>query len=217
MKGPMHMRLDMPDSSGTGAGNTDTGNSARKFFDFKNRTHIIDLVEGTPQEKEALATLHKNFSIILRLYSSKNHVIDVDYLEELCTETNLLLVTTFPWATQPPCVHKLLAHSAQRIRMNDHKGLGYFTEEGIETLHKLVRRYKELLARKNNLFLNLFDVWRALMVRSDPFIRSKKSKLSCSVCKGEGHTKRSCPKRDELTKQGCLNEYDDLFNNMLID
>jgi len=93
---------------------------------------------------------------------------------------------------------------------------GRFTEEGIETLHKLVRRFRELLARKNNLFLNLFDVWRQLMVRSDPVIRSKKRKLTCSVCKGEGHTKRSCSKRDELTKQGCSDEYDDLFDSLVV-
>ena len=214
--GPMHLKLDMPDSSGTGAGNTDTGNTAREFFNFKNRQHFIDLFEGTETEKNAMATIHKNFSVILRLYSSKNTIIDVDDLEALCTETNLLLVTTFPWATQPPSIHKLLAHTAQRIRMNNNLGMGSFSEEGIETLHKIVRKFRELLARKNNLFLNLFDVWRALMVRSDPVIRSKKRKLICSVCKGEGHTKRSCPKRDELTKQGCANEYDDLFNNFVL-
>ena len=214
--GPMHLKLDMPDSSGTGAGNTDTGGTAREFFNFKNRQHFIDLFEGTVAEKEAMATLHKHFSVILRLYSSKNTLIDVDDLEALCTETNLLLVKTFPWATQPPSIHKLLAHTAQRIRMNDNLGMGSFSEEGIETLHKIIRRFRELLARKNNLFLNLFDVWRALMVRSDPVIRSKKRKLTCSVCKGEGHTKRSCPKRDELTKQSCANEYDDLFSSFVI-
>ena len=212
----MHLKLDMPDSSGTGAGNTDTGNTAREFFNFKNRQHFIDLFEGTETEKNAMATIHKNFSVILRLYSSKNTIIDVDDLEALCTETNLLLVTTFPWATQPPSIHKLLAHTAQRIRMNNNLGMGSFSEEGIETLHKIVRKFRELLARKNNLFLNLFDVWRALMVRSDPVIRNYKRKLTCSVCKGEGHTKRSCPKRNELTKQGCVNEYDDLFNSFVL-
>ena len=128
----------------------------------------------------------------------------------------LTTTKTFPWATQPPSVHKLLAHTADRMRMNENMGMGRFTEEGIETLHKLVRRFRELLARKNNLFLNLFDVWRQLMVRSDPVIRSKKRKLTCSVCKGEGHTKRSCSKRDELTKQGCSDEYDDLFDSLVV-
>ena len=214
--GPMHLKLDMPDSSGTGAGNTDTGNTAREFFKFKNRKHFIDLFEGTESEKKAMSTIHKNLSVILRAYSSKNVVFDVDDLQALCTATNLLLVKTFPWATQPPSVHKLLAHTADRMRMNENMGMGRFTEEGIETLHKLVRRFRELLARKNNLFLNLFDVWRQLMVRSDPVIRSKKRKLTCSVCKGEGHTKRSCSKRNELTKQGCSDEYDDLFDSLVV-
>ena len=214
--GPMHLKLDMPDSSGTGAGNTDTGNTAREFFHFKNRQNFVDLVEGTDAEKEAMATLHKNFSVILRLYSSKKILIDTDDLEKLCTDTNLLLVKTFPWATQPPSVHKLLAHTAQRIRMNGGYGMGDFSEEGLETIHKYVRRYRELLARKNNLFNNIYDTWRALMVRSDPVIRSRKRKITCSVCKSEGHTKRSCPKRDELTKQGCINEYDDLFSSFVI-
>ena len=215
--GPMHLKLDMPDSSGTGAGNTDTGNTARQFFHFKNRQNFVDLVEGTDAEKEAMATLHKNFSVILRLYSSKKTLIDTDDLEKLCTDTNLLLVKTFPWATQPPSVHKLLAHTAQRIRMNGGYGMGDFSEEGLETIHKYVRRYRELLARKNNLFNNIYDVWRALIVRSDPVIRSRKRKLTCKVCNSVGHTKRSCPRRDELTKQGCANEYDFLFSSFVIE
>ena len=95
-------------------------------------------------------------------------------------------------------------------------GMGSFSEEGLETIHKFVRRFRELLARKNNLFNNLFDVWRALIVRSDPVIRSRKRVLTCKVCKSVGHTKRSCPRRDELTKQGCANEYDDLFSSFVI-
>ena len=100
--------------------------------------------------------------------------------------------------------------------MNGGFGMGDFSEEALETLHKYIRRYRELLARKNNIFNNFHDVWKALMVRSDPKIRSWKRKLTCSVCKQEGHTKRSCKLREELTKQGCENEYDALFNSFLI-
>ena len=68
--GPLHMRLDVPDSSGHG-GTTDTAEMARNFFTQKNRTHFIDMIEGTVAEKEGFKKLHENVSIILRILVSK--------------------------------------------------------------------------------------------------------------------------------------------------
>lgn len=190
--GPLHLRLDCPDSYGYG-GSSDTGVMARSFFEQKNRAHVVNLVRGTQAEKEGLRKLHENFSVILRVLSSKFYTVDVAAYEELCIETYKLIVLTFPWASVPQSIHRFLAHSAERIRFNDSKGLGNCSEEGLESLHKYVRKFRSVLARKTSLSDNLSDVFSHLFIRSDPIIRSQKRLLECSVCSVIGHTKRSCP------------------------
>ena len=44
--GPLHLRLDQPDSHGHG-GNSDTGPMARAFFSQEKSTDVLDLVNGT--------------------------------------------------------------------------------------------------------------------------------------------------------------------------
>jgi hypothetical protein len=130
---------------------------ARRFFKEENVDKLLSLIIGTPEELEAFATLHKNIAVILRGYSSKEHLIDVDSYSQLCTETYLVLVESLPWATVPKSVHRVLAHTAEQIRMNGMYGMGDLSEEGLETLHKLVRRFRKMLARKTNLLDNLTD------------------------------------------------------------
>jgi hypothetical protein len=187
------MKLDCPDSHGS-EGNSNTAAMARRLFKEEIVDELISLINGTPEELEAFATLHKNIAIILRVYSSKEHLIDEDSYSQLCTDTYLVLVESFPWAwaTVPQSVHRVLAHTAERIRMNGMYGMGDLSEEGLETLHKLVRRFCKMLARKTNLLDNLTDVFAHLWIRSDPVIRSKKKTLECTHCSGFGHTKRSC-------------------------
>ncbi len=152
-------------------------------------------MKGTEKEKVCLKKLHENYSIILRVISSKAKEIDYDSFEEFCQETYLHQVDSFPWASLPQSLHRVLAHSAERIKLNDGFGLGSLSEEGLETTHKLVRRFRSLLARKTSLDDNLRDVFKHLWVRSDPVIRSHARVLLCSHCQEEGHTKRSCPER----------------------
>ena len=55
-RGPLHMRLDQPDSHGAG-GSSDTGQTARQFFSKKKRADFIALLKGTAKEKEDLKKL----------------------------------------------------------------------------------------------------------------------------------------------------------------
>ena len=191
--GPLHMRLDQPDSSGHG-GNSDTGQMSRTFFSSEKRDNVIDLIHGSEEEKQSARQLHKNFSIILRVISSKAKEIDVESFEEFCLTTYLLLIQSFPWASVPQSIHRILAHSAERIRINDNFGLGNLSEESLESVHKLVRRFRSLLARKTSLLDNLRDVFKHLWIRSNPIIRSHERRFHCTYCDADGHTKRSCPR-----------------------
>jgi hypothetical protein len=123
----------------------------------------------------------KNFAVILRIVSSKERLVDVNAFEQLCIETTLVLVEAFPWASFPQSVHRVLAHLAERIRSNGGHGLGLYSEEGLEGLHKYVRRFKERLSRKNSLKDNLTDTFGHLWIRSDLIIRSKRRVLECSI------------------------------------
>jgi hypothetical protein len=209
----MHLKLDCPDSTGAG-GSSDTAGLARRFFEAKNCQHFLDLGDGTVAEKAAFEKLHQNFAIILRIVSSKERLVDVDAFEQLCIETTLVLVEAFPWASFPQSVHPVLAHSAERIRSNGGHGLGLYSEEGLEALHKYVRRFKERLSKKSSLKDNLTDTHGHLWIRSDPIIRLKPPVLECSLCSGTGHTKRSCLTREDIASSST--SYDDIVEGYFL-
>ena len=194
--GPLHMRLDVPDSSGHG-GTSDTGEMSRTFFSQKNRGHFIDLVHGTVAEKEGIKKLHEYVSILLRVLVSKSREVDIQGYEQQCLEAYQLIPRVFPWASIPQSVHRVLAHSAERMRANDCCGLGMLSEEGLESLHKYVRRFRDILARKTSLRDNLADVFAHLWVRSDPLVRAHQRTLICSNCFKSGHSVRKCPDRTQ--------------------
>ena len=154
------------------------------------------------EEKANMKKLHSNFSVILRVISSKSDEIDTEMFEDFCISTYLLIAQSFPWASIPQSIHRILAHSAERIRINDNFGLGSLSEEGLEATHKLIRRFRYLLARKTSLSENLRDVFKHLWTRSDPIVRSFARTLHCSKCNSPGHSKRSC----SILQEGCSNE-----------
>jgi hypothetical protein len=139
-KGPLNMRLDCPEPHGSG-GSTDTAETARRFFKAENCQHVANLVKGTTEERDVLSTLHKNIGVVLRVVNSKSRRVDTDSLQELCLKTYLEIAIKFPWASITTSLHRLLGHSAECININDGFGLGDCSEEGLETLHKLVRRF----------------------------------------------------------------------------
>ena len=140
--GPLAMKFDVPDKYGHG-GNTDTANVERKFFSAKHRQDVVDLFNPESEEtRKNISLVLQNISVILRIISSKEKVETVNF-EELCIETYEFLVVLFPWQTIPNSLHRVLAHSAEAIQINNGYGLGYQTEEGLEALHKLVRRWRE--------------------------------------------------------------------------
>ena len=209
--GKLHMKLDQPDCSGHG-GKSDTAQMARAFFSPEKQEHVIDLFEGTDEEKANLNLLLKNLSLILKIISTKSKEIDVHKFENFCITTYLHLAQSFPWTSIPPSIHRILAHSAEKIKMNDNYGLGAFSEEGLESTHKLVRRFRSLLARKTSLSDNLRDVFKHLWIRTDPVIRGHARELCCTYCGTNGHTKRSC----SSLRAGCSTETKNDFQSFFV-
>ena len=56
-----------------------------------------------------------NLSVILRIFNS-NQEVETDKLDILCKQNYELILTTFPWASITPSLHKILAHCTELIR-----------------------------------------------------------------------------------------------------
>lgn len=192
------MRLDVADSSGHG-GNSNTGNNARAFFSDEKRDHVVDLLPGSQEEKEKFRELLERFSLILRIVSSKKVQFFCQQFELYCNETYLKLFEYFPWVNVTGSVHRLLGHSAERMIMNNGYGLGNFSEEALEVVHKKVRQFREHGSRKNSIESNITDTLRHWFLQTDPILCSFARTFTCSLCNGTGHTCRSCPQKKGMT------------------
>ena len=110
-----------------------------------------------------------------------------------CTEAYHAFTTLFSWASVPETLHRFLGHSWQVMERNGSRGLGHLSEEGLEALHKLVRRYRLTNARKTSLSDAIQDIMTRLLIRSDPTVRAAARVITCSNCSETGHSVRSCP------------------------
>ena len=189
------LKVDQPDSSG---GTTSTGNVARKAF--SDETSFLECVLSTiaVSHRPALAKIHTQLAAILRVYNSGRKVNTVE-LGKVCKDTYLLILDSFPLASITPTLHKLLDHSEELIReSNSGFGLKEFSEEGTEACNKLVRKYRENLARKDSFETNIVDIFVRLASQSDPVSVSYRRCLICERCGQSGHSSRSkCCRTDD--------------------
>ena len=85
--------------------------------------------------------------------------------------------------------------------LNFGHGLKCFSEEGSEACNKLIRKYRENLARKCSFEDNVVDIFVRLASESDPVQNQFRSKLVCERCGEHGHTKRAkcCRNNSQLS------------------
>ena len=112
------------------------------------------------------------FNVILRLINSKE-LIHVEFFESYCKELYVQLLDEFPWMELSETLHKFLGHSAAIIRLNGNMGLGQWSEGPLESLHKLLRRFRQRLARMTSHDDNLYDTFTRLWMQSAPLIRKQ--------------------------------------------
>ena len=97
-----------------------------------------------------------------------------------------------PWIKMSPSSHIVLAHSAELIEGNDHKGFLNLTEFGIEANKKFLKQYRINYLRKTNQHENLSDCINRLWDKSEPIVKNICDRTYCSHCKIARHTVRSC-------------------------
>ena len=131
-------------------------------------------------------------SAILRLINSDTK-INTEEFGDLCTNTYNLIIDSFHWANITPTLRRVcrvLAHSEEILKdLNFGHGLKCFSEEGSEACNKLMRKYKENLARKCSFEDNVVDIFVRLAPESDPVQIQSRPKLVCERCGEHGHTK----------------------------
>ena len=204
------LKVDQPDSSG---GTTSTGNVARRAFSDNSDYLKCGLSAIAIPHRPALTKIHTQLAAILRVLNSDMKV-NTRELGKLCQDTYLCVLDSFPWASITPTLHKLLAHSEELIsEYNSGFGLKALSEEGSESCNKLLRKYRETLARKDSFETNLLDIFVRLASQSDPVSVSYRRVLSCERCGQSGHTVRSkCCRTDNQD----LSNIDTLFSYLTL-
>lgn len=74
----------------------------------------------------------------------------------------------------PVTLHKLLVHGADIVRFH-HLPFGQLSEEALEARHKDCRRFREHNTRKISRVATNTDLFRMLLVTSDPVVNSYRS------------------------------------------
>lgn len=144
-----------------GSGNTNDGNTARRFFsDPKTASEItgVDL------------NLIFRFKIILEVLAC-NEEIDSRKFGDYAKETAKIYTAKYPWRKMSPTVHKIIYHGEDVI--NQHLvPLGDLSEEAQEKRNKDYRFYREHNTRKFSRNSTNEDLFNILLATSDPFISS---------------------------------------------
>ncbi|KAK9688610.1 hypothetical protein QE152_g35188 [Popillia japonica] len=163
--------VDMPK---TNFGNTNDGNTSRRFFE---NPHLAADITGINYE------LIYRLKVILETISS-GHKIDSQKYDCYAKETAKLYVSLYGWHPMTPTMHKILTHGATIIE-NALLPIGQLSEEAAEARNKHFRVYRENFARKFSREQCNLDVYHRLLLSSDPLIsslRPKKTSIPKTFC-----------------------------------
>ncbi|CAG9840685.1 unnamed protein product [Diabrotica balteata] len=148
--------IDMPKAN---FGNTNDGNTSRRFFENPQLAADITKV---------------NFELIYRLKIiletiSSGHKIDVQQFDDYSKATAKLYVDLYGWHPMTPTMHKILVHGAEIIE-NALLPIGQLSEEAAEAKNKHFRLYRENYARKFSREECNLDIFNRLLLTSDPLL-----------------------------------------------
>lgn len=190
------LRLDQVNPVCAKGGTSTDGKQARRFFEAKTEQVLQELLgkNSNKKHKDNIIALHRNISIILRVISC-TRLVEISKFNTLCKNTMVIIATKFPWARLNHTLHGSIQHSAELMEMNGSRGLGGYSEEGLEANNKDVRKFLENLSRKSDSNKQLEDVHHRILERSDPYVgyitTQYRQRKICSLCQGRDHTIRT--------------------------
>ena len=159
----MGLLVDIPTA---GFGNTNDGNTSRRFFSDPQTSSCITGVN---------IGLIKNCSIILETMSS-GYKIDIKKFEKSAELTAELYVEIYGWYPMTPTMHKILRHGATIIDQAI-LPIGQLSEEVAEARNKHFHDYRQNFSRKFSREICNRDIINRLLLSSDPLLSSVRKRL----------------------------------------
>lgn len=153
-----------------GFGNSNSGNTSRRFFDDLNVAAEITGIDRGFMEK---------IKIILEALSS-GHKINPTKFSEYTKETAKMYVELYGWHPMTPTLHKILMHGATVVKYAL-LPIGLLSEEAAEARNKHFRSYRRDFARKFSRVDCNKDVINRLLLSSDPFLSCKRKRRARNV------------------------------------
>lgn len=151
-----------------GAGTTNDGNTARRFFRDPESTARIT---GISRD------LIERFHVILQTIASGERV-NVPKFSKFARDTAEMYIELYPWYYMPSSVHKLLKHGASIIQYFGLIAIGKLSEEAAEARNKDFRKFRESHARKVSRVATNEDILHNLLLSSDPKITSLRPRMA---------------------------------------
>lgn len=158
-KNELGLLVDMPKQT---AGNTNDGNTARRFF---RNPELSAKITGIDIQ------LIRRFLVILETLSCELE-IDAERFQLYAEETRKLYFEHYSWYYLPPSIHKILVHS-KKIIESCILPLGQLAEEAQEANNKEYRRNQEYFSRKTSRKDTNKDVLNRFLLASDPLLSCK--------------------------------------------
>lgn len=152
----MGLVVDQPKQGG---GNSNDGNTARKFF--KN-PELVSQITGVSKE------LIERFSNILCVVSS-GHYIDEEKFKTYCFTTAEMAIDLYGWYKMSASVHKLLIHGSDIIKSLP-LPVGQLSEDVIEASHKNYKKMRQYHSRKTSRLFTNTDILHWMLICSDPVV-----------------------------------------------
>lgn len=146
-----------------GFGNSNDGNTARRFF--QNAELSADI---TGIKVDLIRKMH-----IIMVVVSCGHEVDVNKFKEFAHDTARCFVKNYPWYNMPPTLHKFFIHGPEIIA-NALLPIGQLSEEAQEARNKDFKNYREKYSRKVSRKQSNRDVLNMFLITSDPVISSKR-------------------------------------------
>ena len=157
-----------------GAGNSNSGNTARSFF--KHSTETADILNVPVR---VVTLFHELLCMLNNPYKAVNEEI---YGSKACELYNYLTLPLFGFNIAPmsTSVHRMLCHGLDFIRAFI-EPLGMLSESSIEARNKYNRQYRAHFAFQGTLSRNVLDTSVRMLLTSDPYIFMKRLGKKISV------------------------------------
>lgn len=196
------LRLNVDIPLGT-YGNTNDGNTARKFFLNHEKSAEITGVD---------VRIIRNLKYILLALNS-GLAINVEELNNICRETGQLYIELYDWYKMPASLHKILIHGPMVVDQFL-LPIGNYSEEAQEARTSDLRSFKRDYSRKGSRIENLEDVFNRLTLTSDPYlVKLTGGNIKCKIIYDRELLKllnitEDCPYDINIISQ---EDYDDLY------